>query len=313
MELRTINTFLHIAELHSFSRAARELGYSQSAVSAQVAQLEAELETPLFDRVGKTVRLTDAGQTFLTYARSLLATAEQAKAALQPARQAALQAIMTVENARQRGARLSAAPHVRTFLRLLTGNSRMNTTVAQRIPGLNWDPKHRLSSLKQVEEALDALIASHGECCPLPLPVDVQAELFPEVQHSRTERRKQRSSLAFTRKMRREERAMVHHWRLRQNLLGQAVTELNFQSPETVISWYRRWAGEFDARELAPAFWHWRSRYASLASLDWLRDAGEPLYGVMHEISFIVRETPESVRQAERWQVPNKLTHRRHG
>ena len=87
MELRNINTFLHIAELHSFSRAARELGYSQSAVSAQVAQLEAELETPLFDRVGKTVRLTDAGQTFLTYARSLLATAEQAKAALQPARQ----------------------------------------------------------------------------------------------------------------------------------------------------------------------------------------------------------------------------------
>ena len=50
MELRTINTFLHIAELHSFSRAARELGYSQSAVSAQVAQLEAELEKPLFDR-----------------------------------------------------------------------------------------------------------------------------------------------------------------------------------------------------------------------------------------------------------------------
>lgn len=186
---------------------------------------------------------------------------------LQPARQAALQAIMTVENARQRGARLSAAPHVRTFLRLLTGNSRMNTTVAQRIPGLNWDPKHRLSSLKQVEEALDALIASHGECCPLPLPVDVQAELFPEVQHSRTERRKQRSGLAFTRKMRREERAMAHHWRLRQNLLGQAVTELNFQSPETVISWYRRWADEFDARELAPAFWHWRSRYASLTSL----------------------------------------------
>ena len=82
MELRIINTFLHIAELRSFSRAARELGYSQSAVSAQIAQLEAELETPLFDRVGKTVRLTDAGQTFLSYARTLLATSEQAKAAI---------------------------------------------------------------------------------------------------------------------------------------------------------------------------------------------------------------------------------------
>ena len=87
MELRTINTFLHIAELHSFSRTARQLDYSQSAVSSQIAQLEAELGTPLFDRVGKTVRLTDAGQTFLGYARTLLATAQQAQAALQPAQQ----------------------------------------------------------------------------------------------------------------------------------------------------------------------------------------------------------------------------------
>ncbi|EOY8621623.1 TPA: plasmid SOS inhibition protein A, partial [Klebsiella pneumoniae] len=43
---------------------------------------------------------------------------------LKPARQAALQAIMTVEEARQRGARLPSMPHVRTFLRLLTGCSR---------------------------------------------------------------------------------------------------------------------------------------------------------------------------------------------
>ena len=87
MELRNINTFLHIAELRSFSRTARLLGYSQSAVSSQIAQLETELGTPLFDRVGKTVRLTGAGEVFLGYARTLLATAEQAQAALRPARQ----------------------------------------------------------------------------------------------------------------------------------------------------------------------------------------------------------------------------------
>ena len=87
MELRNINTFLHVAELHSFSRTARQLGYSQSAVSSQIAQLEGELGAPLFDRVGKTVRLTGAGETFLGYARTLLATVQQAQAALQPPQQ----------------------------------------------------------------------------------------------------------------------------------------------------------------------------------------------------------------------------------
>ena len=87
MELRNINTFLHVAELHSFSRTARQLGYSQSAVSSQIAQLEGELGAPLFDRVGKTVRLTGAGETFLSYARTLLATVQQAQAALQPTQQ----------------------------------------------------------------------------------------------------------------------------------------------------------------------------------------------------------------------------------
>ncbi|EEE0771394.1 plasmid SOS inhibition protein A [Salmonella enterica] len=230
--------------------------------------------------------------------------------ALKPARQAALQAIMTVEESRCRGARLPALPHARTFLRVLTGSSRINTAVAQRIPGLNWEPKNRQCSLKQVEEALDRLIATKGEHCPLPLSVDVQAELFPEVMHTRTDRRMQREKIAFTRKMRREDRALEHRWLLRQNLLGQAVTELNFQSPETVNVWYRRWADEFDARELESAFWRWQTRFTSLKELDWLRYSNAPLYEVMYEITFIVKETQDALRQAENWLIPNKLTDR---
>lgn len=68
---------------------------------------------------------------------------------LNPARQAALQAILTVEESRRRGARLPALPHARTFLRVLSGSSRINTTVAQRIPGLNWEPKNRLSMARK--------------------------------------------------------------------------------------------------------------------------------------------------------------------
>ncbi len=69
---------------------------------------------------------------------------------------------MTVEEARQRGARLPSMPHVRTFLRLLTGCSRINSDVARRIPGLHRDPIDRPSSLKQVEEALDILSPATG-------------------------------------------------------------------------------------------------------------------------------------------------------
>ena len=226
---------------------------------------------------------------------------------LKPARQAAIQAISQVESARERGSRLPAMPYVRTFLRVLTGSGRLNATVARQIPGLNWVPKNRHSNLKQVEEALDIMISTGGEACPLPLTPDVQAELFPDVMHTRTDRRLHRADIRTARQARRESRELEHHWRLRQNLLAQAATDLNFQSPETVCTWYTRWSDEFDAGELAPVFWRWQTRFTSLKKLAWLRMSGEPLYAVMYEIPFIVRDTPEPVRAAERWQVPNKL------
>lgn len=107
--------------------------------------------------------------------------------------------------------------------------------------------------------------------------------------------------------MRREARQVEQSWLLRQNLLGQAVTELNFQSPETVCTWYTRWSDEFDASELEPAFWRWQTRFASLSELVWLRYSHAPLYEVMHEISFIVRGSGEHILERERWLVPNKL------
>lgn len=230
---------------------------------------------------------------------------------LKPARQAAIQAVCLVGASRERGARLPAMPYVRTFLRVLTGSGRLNATVARQIPGLNWVPKNRHSTLKQVEVALDALLATGGEICPLPLTLDVQAELFPEVMHTRTARRWHRSHMQTTQQMRRESREYDQRWKQRQNLLAQAETDLNFQLPETVCTWYTRWSDEFDAGELAGAFWRWQTRFASLKELEWLRISGEPLYVVMYDIPFIVRETPEPVRVAERWQVPNKLRYKR--
>lgn len=73
MEIRYLNAFLHVASLQNVTKAAAELGYSQSAVSIQIQRLEEELDMPLFDRIGKNVCLTDFGRSLLPYARRAVA------------------------------------------------------------------------------------------------------------------------------------------------------------------------------------------------------------------------------------------------
>jgi len=72
MELRQLKTFQTVARLLNFNRAAEILNYSQSAVSAQIKLLEEELGVPLFDRLGKSVRLTEAGHMLVQYSQKML-------------------------------------------------------------------------------------------------------------------------------------------------------------------------------------------------------------------------------------------------
>ncbi len=71
MDLRALNIFIEVAELKSFTRAGEKLGYSQPTVSFQIKQLEKELGVQLFDRIGHTVNLTDAGRDALGYAQQI--------------------------------------------------------------------------------------------------------------------------------------------------------------------------------------------------------------------------------------------------
>lgn len=72
MDFDQLKTFLEVAKLGSFSRAAEKVLRSQPAVSAQIRQLEQEYGHKLFDRSTKSVRLTPAGEVVLDYARQLL-------------------------------------------------------------------------------------------------------------------------------------------------------------------------------------------------------------------------------------------------
>lgn len=71
MDLRALQIFLEVSEQRSFTRAGERLGYSQPTISFQIRQLEQELGVPLFDRIGHTVNLTDAGREALQYAQRI--------------------------------------------------------------------------------------------------------------------------------------------------------------------------------------------------------------------------------------------------
>lgn len=78
VELRHLRYFVAVAETENVSRAALHLHISQPAVSRQVRDLEDEIGLPLLTRLGKSVRLTDAGRVFLNEARAILSGTNEA-------------------------------------------------------------------------------------------------------------------------------------------------------------------------------------------------------------------------------------------
>jgi DNA-binding transcriptional LysR family regulator len=82
MDFDQLTTFVEVAKNGSFSLAGRKVFRSQSAVSAQIRQLELEYGEKLFGRVGKSVRLTPAGEVLLDYAKRMLAMRQESHRAL---------------------------------------------------------------------------------------------------------------------------------------------------------------------------------------------------------------------------------------
>lgn len=82
MEIRQINYFIKAAEMLHFTEAAAACFVTQSTLSQQIKHLEEELSTLLFDRVGKQVRLTEAGDVFLTHARQIVLDVKKSRQAI---------------------------------------------------------------------------------------------------------------------------------------------------------------------------------------------------------------------------------------
>ncbi len=72
MDTQNLSAFVSVAELQSFSDAAAKLHLTQPAISKRIAVLESQLGCQLFDRIGRKVHLTEAGQTLLPRAQRIL-------------------------------------------------------------------------------------------------------------------------------------------------------------------------------------------------------------------------------------------------
>lgn len=82
MDIQNLSAFIAVSELYSFSKAAEQLFITQPAVSKRISSLESELNTHLFDRIGKRVQLTEAGRALLPSALRILAELEESKRAI---------------------------------------------------------------------------------------------------------------------------------------------------------------------------------------------------------------------------------------
>jgi DNA-binding transcriptional LysR family regulator len=79
MDIAALKAFVTVAETGSFSIAARQLFLTQPAISKRIAALERELKTPLFDRIGHRILLTEAGNALLLKARHILDEIEESR------------------------------------------------------------------------------------------------------------------------------------------------------------------------------------------------------------------------------------------
>ncbi|MGK4357881.1 plasmid SOS inhibition protein A [Enterobacter cloacae] len=207
-----------------------------------------------------------------------------------PERRAAMEAIAEVERRRSRGAVSAVYPYASAFFRRLTGSTRI--TVRE----INYfAPVLTARELRGCREswlgAIDALIESRGTCCWLPLPVGAGQRLFPEVAFQQTGRVRCQDALRDEKYTRQRHKEQCQRKRAYQALAGQAEIELR----------------QYDLEEM---FWRWSERFPSLEPMErWMME-NQPFWTVMAETDALARESTESVRQLERWMVPNKLTAR---
>ncbi|EJG2190910.1 hypothetical protein A3N51_20225 [Enterobacter kobei] len=223
-----------------------------------------------------------------------------------PEREAAINAILHVEENLRAFNRRQPYPYARAFFRFLTGSSKISSRSLNRVRGVYWLKEDKIP-LASYEEAIDRLIRSRGKYCWFPLDGTLAHALFPEQAFSVSERQNKRNKREAVVYGRQEERRAQEREDKYRNLVGKAEIDLAFQTPETLRAWYEFWSQQ-DIRDydIQRMLWAWTERSPSLSHLV------KAYYDYAHEIVLDVHDVAVSStpaeKELERWMVPNKIT-----
>lgn len=223
-----------------------------------------------------------------------------------PEREAAINAILHVEENLRAVNRRQPYPYARAFFRSLTGSSKISSRSLNRVRGVYWLKENKIP-LASYEEAIDRLIRSRGKYCWFPLDDTLAHTLFPEQAFSVSDRQNKRNKREAVQYGRQEERRAQEKEEKYRNLVGKAEIDLAFQTPETLRAWYEIWSRQ-DIRDydIQRMLWAWTERCPSLSHLV------KAYYDRAHEIVLDVRDvaafSTQAEKELERWMVPNKIT-----
>jgi hypothetical protein len=221
-----------------------------------------------------------------------------------PFQLAALQAIIEVEERRQRG----QYPYAVALLKQLRGGKAGRITASDvSRAAANYSPKYRGGAPKErYLAALNTLVESRGDVCPLPLSGCAVSQYFPQTGYRLSERQHRRWDVSYSRREKLQDKERLQKRRRYQTAVAQAEIELAFITPSALTAWYKRQEkrGIYDD-DLTEMLQGWGRRFTGLQDKAFC--SGQPLWAILDEMNGELAQRSATEQWLDAQRLPNRL------
>lgn len=226
-----------------------------------------------------------------------------------PFQAAALQAIIDVEDGRRRRGQY---PYAVALLKQLRGGKAGRITASDvSRAAANYCPKNRAGEPKErYLAALDKLVESRGDVCPLPLSGCAVSQYFPQTGYRLSERQHRRWDVSYSRREKKQNKERLQKRRRYQTAVAQAEIELAFVTPMGLEVWYKRQEkrGIYDD-DLTDMLAAWGGRFTGVQVRGFC--SGQPLWAILDEMGCELTERPAALQRLDEQMLPNQLHNHR--